>query len=66
MFDAMFIDNKTIRLFDEYPVSEKEIKLIIIPKKTLNLKRKAGLLKGKIRMSENFNDPLEDIKEYME
>ncbi|MCP4347374.1 MAG: DUF2281 domain-containing protein [Desulfobacterales bacterium] len=28
--------------------------------------RKAGLLKGKIRMAEDFNEPLEEIKEYME
>ncbi len=28
--------------------------------------RKAGLLKGKIRMAEDFDEPLEDMKEYME
>ena len=25
-----------------------------------------GLLKGKVRMSEDFNEPLEEMKEYME
>jgi len=28
--------------------------------------RPFGLLKGKIRMSEDFDDPLEDFREYME
>ena len=25
-----------------------------------------GLLKGKVRMAEDFNEPIEDMKEYME
>ncbi len=29
-------------------------------------KRKAGLLKGKIELSDDFNDPLDEMKEYME
>ncbi len=66
IYDAIFLDNKTIRLSEESSVSEKEVQLIIIPKKTLKPKRKAGLLKGKIRMSENFNDPLEEMRKYME
>ncbi|MFB8790161.1 MAG: DUF2281 domain-containing protein [Potamolinea sp.] len=32
-----------------------------LPKK----KRKAGLLKGKIWMSDDFDAPLEDLKDYM-
>ncbi|MEB3883119.1 DUF2281 domain-containing protein [Lyngbya sp. CCY1209] len=28
-------------------------------------KRQAGLLKGKIRMAEDFDEPLEDLKDYM-
>ncbi len=66
MFEAEFIDRKTIRLTEEYPFKIREIRLIIIPEQTLPKKRKAGILKGKIRMSEDFNDPLEDMKEYME
>ncbi|MGE0084196.1 MAG: DUF2281 domain-containing protein [Desulfococcaceae bacterium] len=64
--DATFIDSKTILLSEEYPVSGKEIQLIIIPKGIPKQKRKAGLLKGMIKMSEDFNEPLEDMKEYME
>jgi hypothetical protein len=66
IYDAIFLDNKTIRLSEESSVSEKEVQLIMIPKKTSKQKRKAGLLKGKIRMSDNFNDPLEEMREYME
>ena len=62
----MFLDSKTIQLFEEYPAKEKEIQLIIIPRKDLKAKRKAGLLKGKIRMAEDFNEPLEEMKVYME
>ena len=29
------------------------------------IKRKAGFLKGKIKMSADFDEPLEDFKEYM-
>lgn len=64
--DAIFLDGKMIQLYEECPVSEKEIQLIIIPKKTSKPERKAGLLKGKIRMSEDFNEPLDEMKEYME
>jgi hypothetical protein len=31
-----------------------------------NLKRKAGSLEGKIWMSDDFDDPLDDFGEYME
>jgi len=30
-----------------------------------NNPRKLGLLKGKMKMSDNFNAPLDDFKEYM-
>jgi len=66
MVDAEFIDRKTIRLTEEYSFKIREIRLIIIPEKILPKKRKAGILKGKIRMPEDFNDPLDDMKEYME
>jgi len=66
MTKAKFIDRKTIQLYEEYPLKMKEVHLIIIPEKKLKGKRKAGLLKGKIRMAEDFNDPLYDMNEYME
>ncbi len=64
--DAEFIDRKTIQLSEEYPFKERKVRLILLPEKTFKRKRKAGLLKGKIRMAEDFNEPLEDMKEYME
>jgi len=43
------------------------IDYLISKKKSLKNKklRKAGFLKGKIEMSSDFNDPLDDFKEYM-
>ena len=67
MLDAEFLDGKTIRLSEEYPFEDKKIRLIVIPgKKDIpEIRRKAGLLRGKIRMSEDFDEPLEDMREYM-
>jgi hypothetical protein len=37
-----------------------------IPRSEISKKmRQAGLLKGKIRMSDDFDEPLEDMKDYM-
>ena len=43
------------------------IDFLISKKKTSKSKniRKAGFLKGKIEMRPDFNEPLEDFKEYM-
>jgi len=35
------------------------------PPKVLPLSELKGLLKGKVWMSEDFNEPLEEMKEYM-
>ena len=35
------------------------------PSSSSRKKRQAGLLQGKIRMSDDFDAPLEDLKEYM-
>ena len=35
-------------------------------KKKRPLSELKGLLKGKVRMSSDFNEPLEELKEYME
>jgi len=66
MLEAEFVDRRTIRLTEEYPFIARGIRLIIIPEKPLPKRRKAGILKGKIRMSGDFDEPLEDMKEYME
>ena len=46
-----------------------EVEVIIIPLEGENKsgrKRTPGLLKGKMRMMPDFNEPLEDFREYME
>ncbi|MBF0099976.1 MAG: DUF2281 domain-containing protein [Desulfobacterales bacterium] len=65
MLNAKFIDHNTIKLLESYPFIEEEVYLIIMPKKVVKQKRKAGILKGKIRIDKDFNEPLEDMKEYM-
>jgi hypothetical protein len=65
IYDGVFLDSRTIQLSEESRVSDKEIRLVIIPKKTSGPKRKAGLLKGKIRIHEDFDTPLEELREYM-
>jgi len=44
--------------------SKKNVPDNILPKKMLS--RKAGTLKGKIHIKDNFDEPLDDFKEYME
>jgi len=65
IYDGVFLDSKTIQLSEESRISDKEVRLVIIPKKTSGPKRKAGLLKGKIRIHEDFDTPLEELREYM-
>lgn len=43
---------------------EPVVRLVPIPKS--NGRRKAGSAKGMISMSEDFEEPLEDFREYME
>ncbi len=64
------IDRKIIIELPEYFDEEKEFEVIILPsdvkKQTLSRKDFLGRWKGKIEMSDDFNSPLEDFKEYME
>jgi len=48
-------------------VIKKDEKLIVklIPEKTKKIGRKAGSAKGMISISEDFDEPLEDFREYM-
>lgn len=46
---------------DNQPV----VKLVALPKKD-KPNRKAGSAKGMVWMSDNFDEPLEEFKEYME
>jgi len=66
MIEAKFVDGKTIQLSEEYPYKTRDVRLIILPGVKTKKERKAGLLKGKIVMSNDFNEPLEEMTEYME
>ncbi|MBF0235472.1 MAG: DUF2281 domain-containing protein [Desulfamplus sp.] len=58
----------TFILDEDLPDMGDSFEIIIIKKKQKKTKprRKAGTLKGKIHMSDDFDEPLEDFKEYME
>lgn len=62
------ISPRTIILDEDMPDMGDSFEIIIIKKKQKQTKpkRKAGTLKGKIHMSADFDEPLEDFKEYME
>lgn len=59
----------TIQLPEEFN-EDKEVEIIVLPANEPGLenkpKRVAGLWKGVITMSSDFNEPLEEFKEYME
>jgi len=60
------INHTTIQLSESIPIEDKEVTVIIETIKKTAKKRIPGLLKGKIWMSQDFDEPLEDFKEYME
>jgi len=43
----------------------EELIVKLIPEKTKKPSRKAGSAKGMIRVAEDFDEPLEDFREYM-
>ena len=64
------LDHKIIIELPEDLYSEEEVEVIILPveknKKKLSRKDFYGRWKGMIEISDDFNEPLEDFKEYME
>lgn len=67
---GIYEDGKII--LEEKPVSKKKMPVIVAflddkdsDRKILKKKRRLGILKGKVTIPENFNDPLEELKEYM-
>ncbi len=60
--------SRTIILDEDIPFTGDSFEVIILKKKngTKKSKRKAGTLKGLIHIRDDFDDPLEDLKEYME
>jgi hypothetical protein len=59
--------SRTLILDEDIPFMGESFEVIII-KKTHKKKpmRKAGTLKGRIHMRDDFDEPLEDFKDYME
>ncbi len=55
----------TIDLPPEVPAGEARITLKIEQKRKNNIGSLFGIAKGKIKMSDDFDAPLEDFKEYM-
>lgn len=59
---------RTIILDEDMPDMGDSFETIIIPspKKRAKFARKAGTLKDMIHISDDFDEPLEEFKEYME
>ena len=60
------IGHTRIELSESIPFNDEEVTVIIESNKKPGKKRIPGLLKGKMRMMPDFNEPLEDFREYME
>lgn len=61
-------DNGQIVL-DEMPLAKNKSKVVVTFLEEIqsspSQKRRLGSLKGKIGIPDNFNDPLDDLKDYM-
>ena len=61
------IDEYTVHLNEPVKISSKKARIIIEPiEEEKKYEIKFGCAKGQITMSDDFNEPLEDFKEYME
>jgi hypothetical protein len=61
-----FTSPGSIILEEDIPYQGELFEIIIKPIKKERSIRKAGTLKGKIHINDNFDEPLDDFKEYME
>ncbi|SDF01957.1 Protein of unknown function [Dyadobacter soli] len=63
---GIYEDGK-VTLMGTPPVQSRTEVTITFPEKVAKplKKRQAGALKGRIHMSDDFNEPLEDLKDYM-
>lgn len=62
--------NGQVTLDEALPITTKKAKVIVtvveeLGNETAMPTRKLGLLKGQILTEDGFNDPLDDLKEYM-
>ena len=64
-----YYEGGKIFLREEPPLKTKtNVIVTFLPEETFegeNQNRVLGILKGKISISDNFNDPLDDLKDYM-
>ncbi|MBF0120921.1 MAG: DUF2281 domain-containing protein [Desulfobacterales bacterium] len=61
-----FESSRRIFLDEDIPYQGDLYEIIIKPIKKKKTARKAGTLKGMIHIKDNFDEPLDDFKEYME
>lgn len=60
------IDHETIKLSEPVPIEKGRITVVIEPQsEPMYRERQAGLWKDRIILSPDFDEPLEDLKEYM-
>jgi len=64
-----YYDHGQIILTEQPPVQTKTAVIVTFleeeKKENVSPKRILGRLEGKIKISDDFNDPLEDLKDYM-
>ena len=61
------IDHDTIKLKEPIPLENGEVRVLVeAGEKKESKKRRIGGWKDRIQMLSDFNDPLEDFREYME
>jgi hypothetical protein len=60
-------ENGQITLMEKPPVDKRmEVIVTFIEENPVPLKkRKAGILSGKVKMSDDFDEPLDDLKDYI-
>ncbi len=59
-----FDSEKRIVLEEDVPIQSDSFEIIIRPLRKNKIDRQAGTLKGLIHISNDFDEPLEDFKEY--
>ena len=60
------LSNHTIELDENISITSKKVKIIIEPvEEDKKKERQFGCLKGKLIMKPDFNEPIDDFKEYM-
>lgn len=59
LINRVFGGEEIVILYDDKPVAK------LVPINGFKPKRRLGTAKGKIKMAEDFDEPLDDFKDYM-